>query len=101
MVYVAGIVDLYRTTFGKLPENIGDLDELPSFENADRLNDNEMKRTCSIKQMRSSRAYVLTCGGKWPSAERLDFTVVKTVDEQFEMVDGIEVLYVPLSGGCI
>jgi hypothetical protein len=101
MVYVASIVDLYRTTFGKLPENITDLDKLSIFENADNLNGNEMKRTCSIQQMLSRRAYALSCGGRRPSAERLDSTLGKTVDEQFAIVDGIEVLHVPLSGGCI
>ncbi|MFZ0805915.1 MAG: hypothetical protein WAN03_07015, partial [Candidatus Sulfotelmatobacter sp.] len=101
MVYVASIVDLYRTTFGKLPENITDLDKVPVFEKADKLNGNEMKRTCSIQQMLSSRAYALSCGGTRPSAERLDSTLGKTVDEQFAIVDGIEVLHVPLSGGCI
>jgi hypothetical protein len=101
MVYVASIVDLYRTTFGKSPENIRDLDKLRTFENADRLNGNEMKRTCSIQEMLSSRAYALTCSGKLPSADRLDSTLGKAVDEQFAMVDGIEVLHVPLSGGCI
>jgi hypothetical protein len=101
MAYVASSIDLYRTTFGKLPENIRELDKLPTFENADNLNGNEMKRTCSIHKMHSSRAYALTCGGRWPSADRLDSTLGKTVDEQFAIVDGIEVLHVPLSAGCI
>ena len=101
MVYVAGVVDLYRTTFGKLPENITDLDKLPTFANADKLNGEEMRRTCSLGQVPSNRAYVLACGGKLPSPERLDSALGKTVDERFMFVDGIELLHVPLSGGCI
>lgn len=69
MAYVASIVDIYRTPFGKLPGNVADLDKLPTFENADKLNGNEMKRICFIQQMHSSRTYALTCGGKWPSVE--------------------------------
>jgi hypothetical protein len=101
MAYVAGVVDLYRTTFGKFPDKIGDLDKLPTFENADKLNGNEMKRNCSLQQMLSSHAYVLSCGGKQPSVGRLQSALSTTVDTQFAIVDGIEVLHVPLAGGCI
>jgi hypothetical protein len=106
MVYVAGVVDLYRNTFGKLPENMSDLDKLPTFENADKLNGDEMQKTCFIGQLPSTPAYVLSCGGRLPLTEQLDAALKRAAlkrdgNERFVVVDGSEVLYVPFSGGCI
>jgi hypothetical protein len=101
LAYVASIVDLYRTTFGRLPQSVGDLKKLPSFANADKLNGNEMKKSCLIEPMPSNGAYVLACGGKLPSATKLKSVLGKTTAERFVVLDGAEVLYVPSLGGCV
>jgi hypothetical protein len=101
MLYVASIVDFYETTFGRLPNSIADLDKLPTFRNAEQLNGQKVKTNCSIQPMQSIGAYVVSCGGKMPSQERLDPFLRGVLREQtFVSLDGTEVLYVPQTKGC-
>src|SRR5260370_2465443 len=71
MLYVATIVDLYKTTFGKLPDSIDDLDKLPNLHNADELNGRQVKKSCSI-HVRPTGSYVLACGASLPPAMEID-----------------------------
>jgi hypothetical protein len=95
MLYVATVIDLYKTTFGKLPESIADLDKLPSFNNADRLNDREIKKSCSIYGQPAG-SYVLACGGSSPPAKKVE-AISKNAGrvQRFYLLGGIEALYVP------
>ena len=98
MLYVATVVDLYTTMFGKLPDNIEDLDRLPSFENADRLNGSRVKKRCSIRS-HPSGSYVLACDAPLPPAKDIQSVLGKNGRVQkFEMVGGTEILYVPGTG---
>ncbi len=95
MLYVATIIDLYKTTFGKMPERIGDLDKLPNFYNADKLNGSEVKESCSLR-VHASGSYVLSCGAPLPSAKEVDVLFRRAESAQrFYMVNGTETLYVP------
>jgi hypothetical protein len=95
MLYVATIVDLYKTTFGKLPDSVDDLDKLPSFDNADKLNGRQVRKTCSI-HADPSGSYVLACGASIPPAREIDELLSKAGRAQkFYMLDGAEALYVP------
>jgi hypothetical protein len=95
MLYVATIIDLYKSTFGKMPETIDDLDKLPSFHNADRLNGSEVKKSCSLRG-HPGGSYVLSCGALMPPAKEVDALFRKAEHAQrFYMVSGTETLYVP------
>jgi hypothetical protein len=95
MLYVATIVDLYKTTFGKLPDSVDDLDKLPSFDNADKLNGRQVKKSCAI-DVDPSGSYVLACGASIPPAREIDPLLRKAGRvERFYMLDGAEALYVP------
>jgi hypothetical protein len=95
MLYVSTIVDLYTTAFGKLPDTIGDLDKLPSFYNADKLNGREVKKSCSLR-VHSSGSYVLACGTPMPPATETEMLFRKAEPAQrFYMLGGAEALYVP------
>jgi len=98
MLYVATIVDLYKTTFGKLPDSIDDLDKLPSFDNAEKLNGRKAKSSCSIS-VHPTGSYVLACGDSLPPAKEIDAFLGKTGHVQrFYMLGGTETLYVPGAG---
>src|SRR5260370_5950594 len=71
MLYVATIVDLYKTTFGKLPDSIDDLDKLPSFDDADRLNGRKVKKGCSI-HVHPAGSYILACGASLPPVKEIN-----------------------------
>jgi hypothetical protein len=99
MLYVATIVDLYKTTFGKLPDNIEDLEKLPDFGNADKLNGRQVGRSCSIHAYPTG-SYVVACGAPLPPAKDLQAIFAKAGHVQrFQMLNGTEILYVP-GGGC-
>lgn len=98
MFYVATIVDLYKTTFGKLPDSIDDLDKLPSFENAEKLNGRQVKKSCSI-HAHASGSYVLACGASLPPAKEIDaFLAGAGHVQSFYTLGGTETLYVPEAG---
>ena len=95
MLYVATIVDLYKTTFGKPPQSVDDLDKLPSFDNADKLNGRHVKKSCSI-HVDASGSYVLACGASTPPAREIDALFRRAGRVQkFYMLDGAEALFVP------
>jgi hypothetical protein len=95
MLYVATIIDLYKSTFGKMPERIDDLDKLPSFHNADKLNGSDVKKSCSLR-LHPGGSYVLGCGAPMPPAKEVDALFRKAEPAQrFYMVGGTETLYVP------
>jgi hypothetical protein len=95
MLYVATIVDLYKTTFGKLPNSINDLDKLPSFDNADKLNGRQVRKSCSI-HADPSGSYILACGASTPPAKEIDALFRKAGRVQrFYPLDRAEALYVP------
>ncbi len=95
MLYAATVVDLYKTTFGKLPTRIEDLDKLPDFENADRLNSRRIEKSCTI-QAHHTGSLVLVCGAPLPDAKDIEAIVAKQGHVQaFEIVGGTEILYVP------
>jgi hypothetical protein len=95
MLYVATIVDLYKTTFGKLPDSIDDLDKLPSFDDADRLNGRRVKKGCSI-HVHPAGSYILACGASLPPAKEIDAFLGKAGHVQrFYTLGGTETLYVP------
>lgn len=99
MLYVPTIVDLYKTTFGKLPDSIGDLDKLPSFDNADKLNGRQVKKRCSI-HVDPSGSYVLACGASIPPAKEINALLRKAGPiQRFYPLDRAEALYVP-GGAC-
>jgi hypothetical protein len=99
MLYVATIVDLYKTTFRTLPDSIDDLDKLPSFDNAEKLNSHRIKQSCSIHGYPTG-SYVLTCGASLPPANEIDAFLRKAGNVQrFYMVGGTEILYVPAGAG--
>lgn len=94
MLYVATIIDLYKTTFGRMPERIVDLDKLPSFYDADKLNGSEVQKSCSLRFY--SGAYVLGCGAPMPPEKDLEILFRRAEPSQrFYMVTGTETLYVP------
>ena len=98
MLYVASIVDLYKTTFGRPPDSIDDLDKLPSFDNADKLNGTQVKKSCSI-HVYPTGSYVLACGASLPPAKDIDVFIGKAGHVQrFYMLGGTEILYVPGTG---
>ena len=95
MLYVATIIDLYKTTFGKLPDGIDDLEKLPSFDNADKLNGRQVKKSCSI-HVDPSGSYVLTCGASIPPTNEIDALLRKAGRiQRFYLLDRAEALYVP------
>lgn len=95
LLYVSTIVDLYKTTFGKLPDRIDDLDKLPTFANADNLNGREFKKSCSIHALPEG-SYILVCGGPMPPAAQIDARVRKGgLAQRFYLLGGTEALYVP------
>jgi len=95
MLYVATIVDLYKTTFGELPASINDLDRLPSFDNADKLNGNQAKKSCSMR-LRSTGSYVLACGAPLPPPTDVDvFLGTAGHAQRFYVLGATEILYVP------
>jgi hypothetical protein len=99
MLYVATIVDLYKTTFGKPPDSIDDLDKLPNFDNADKLNGRQVKKSCSIR-MYPIGSYVLACGASLPPPKEIDAFLGKARRVQgFYMLGAMEALYIP-EGGC-
>jgi hypothetical protein len=98
MLYVATIVDLYKTTFGKPPDSIDDLDKLPSFNNADKLNGRQVKKNCSI-HVQPAGSYVLACGASLPPAKEIDVFLGKAGHVQrFYVLGGTEILYVSGAG---
>jgi hypothetical protein len=98
MLYVATIVDLYRTTFGKLPDSIDDLDKLPTFNSADKSNGRQVENSCSIHPQPNG-SYFLACGGSLPPAKEIAAFLGQTGHEQgFYMLAGTETLYVPEAG---
>ena len=95
MLYVATIIDLYKTTFGKLPDGIDDLEKLPSFDNADKLNGSQVRKSCSI-HVDASGSYVLACGASIPPAKVMDDLLRKAGRiQRFYPLDRAEALYVP------
>ncbi len=98
MLYVATIVDFYRTTFGKLPDSIDDLDKLPSFDNADKLNGHQVKKSCSI-HVHPNGSCALACGASLPPPEEIDAFLGRAGHVQrFYMLGGTEILYVSAHG---
>jgi len=98
MLYVATVIDLYKTTFGKLPDSIDDLDKLPTFDNADKLNGHQVKTSCSI-YAHPTGSYVLACGASLPPAKDIDAFLGKAGHVQrFYMLGETETLYVPGAG---
>ena len=99
MLYVVSIIDLYRTTFGRLPDRIEDLEKLPSFVNADALNSHQVKKSCSI-HVGSAGPYVLTCGASLPSPITIDTFLAAKHVQGFQMLAGTEILYISSERGC-
>jgi hypothetical protein len=98
MLYVATIVDLYKSTFGRPPDSIDDLDKLPSFDNADNLNGRQVKKSCSI-HVHPTGSYVLACGASLPPAKEIDVFIRNAGHvERFYMLGRTETLYVPGAG---
>jgi hypothetical protein len=94
MLYVETVVDQYSSVVGKLPEQFSDLDKVPSFANADRLNGHDFKKNCFIHVRGES--YALGCGGFRPSSKTLDDFLSKSGRTPgFYNVSGTEILYIP------
>jgi hypothetical protein len=95
LLYVSTIVDLYKTTFGKLPDKIDDLDKLPTFYHADRLNGREVKKNCAI-HVQPDGSYVLVCGGPKPPRKEVAALASKGGPiQRFYLLGSTEALYVP------
>ena len=94
MLYVETMVDQYKATFGELPEDVGDLSKLPTFSNADRLNDSGITKNCYMHVRAES--YLLSCDALRPSAKELDDFLNKSERlPGFYRVGSWEVLYIP------
>jgi hypothetical protein len=96
MSYVAAMPELYRTRFGRAPSSISDLNKLPEFEHADRLNNRSFSRDCSI-YFDQSGSFAVSCGRPRPS--RLDvaaFMRTAPSAQNFYMVGKSEILYIPV-----
>jgi hypothetical protein len=94
MLYMEAIVDEYQSTFGRLPEQINDLDKVPSFQNADRLNGLAFKKNCNMLVRAGS--YALGCGSSRPSTKELyAFLSESGHTPGFYNLRTNEILYIP------
>lgn len=93
-LYLETVVGEYQTNFGKLPKQISDLDKVPSFENADRVNGREFTKSCYIRAR--AQSYVLGCSALRPSVRELDDFLNKSVRPAgFYKLSGKDILYIP------
>lgn len=93
-LYLETVVGEYQTNFGKLPKQMSDLDKVPSFANADRLNGREFTKSCYIRAR--AQSYVLGCSGLRPSARELDDFLNKSLRPAgFYKLGGTDILYIP------
>jgi hypothetical protein len=95
MSYIATMPDLYKSRFGVPPSNIADLNRLPEFETANRLNNREFENDCSI-YFDHSASFAVSCGPTKPSSQDLAaFLYNAPFVRRFYRIGNNEVLYVP------
>jgi len=95
MLYVAGMLDLYREKFGRAASSVTDLSQLRDFDNASRLNGRQLERDCFV-YADPSGSYVVSCGPSRPSgADAAAFAPKADSVERFYELGGREILYVP------
>jgi hypothetical protein len=95
MSYVATMPDLYKSRFGVLPSGMTDLNRLPEFDTANRLNNREFENNCSI-YFDQSASFAVSCGSsKPPSRDMAAFLRNAPFMRRFYLVGNKEVLYVP------
>jgi len=95
MMYVAGVLDLYREKFGRAASSITDLNQLRDFDNASKLNGRQLEKDCSV-YANPAGSYVVSCGpSRSSSAHAAAFVPRSDSVERFYELDGREILYVP------
>jgi len=95
MSYVATMPDLYKSRFGVPASSVADLNKLPEFESANRLNNREFEKDCTI-YFDQNTSFAVTCGSPKPSsAEASTFMRSAPFVRGFYKLGQSEILYVP------